>query len=485
MTIVGRKNELHILEKFYQQSDPAFIALYGRRRVGKTYLIEEYFKDKGLFIEIIGSKKASKQEQLRNFHREYITFFQDLAQIQPSDWGDAFYQLHNAIKEIESTQKIIFFLDELPWLAAPRSGFLQALEYSWNKYFSKRKNLILIICGSAASWMIKKIIQNKAGLYGRLSCTLSLPPFSLEEGQQFLLSKNVQLEKHQIVELFMITGGIAAYLGHVTPGKSVMQLVNELCFKPSAPLFLEFNNLFQSLFDHPDKHISIVNVLAKNRRGLSHQNLLKAVKLTPGGHTTDIINELIACGFIAVIPMFGKLDKESKYRLIDEYSLFYLCWVAKEYQSIIRGSDPEYWYKIFSSAAWLSWSGLAFENICFKHSLKIKKALGIASVKTSESYWHYVTASNSKELTQQGAEIDLVIDRADHCINLCEIKFSRTLFTIDKAYAQTLIRKREIFREQTKTKKSIFITFITPYGVANNSYYQELVHSQLTLDDLF
>jgi len=481
--IIGRQAEQAVLNKLYKQSNAVFLALYGRRRVGKTYLIDEFFRDKGIFFELTGSKKASKKEQLRNFFHEFLTLFpQNQTKAAPEDWGEAFHYLHQAIETIDQQQKIIIFLDELPWLAAPRSGFLGALEYIWNRHFSRRKNLILIVCGSAASWMIKKVINNKAGLYGRLTLSLPLYPFNLREMEQFLKAKHVELDRKQIVELFMVTGGIGAYLNHIVPGQSVAQNINQLCFRPSAPLFLEFNNLFQSLFSHSEKHLSIIKALAMKRRGLTQKALLKAANLPASGRTTEVLDELSTCGFIAALPTFGKVLKERKFRLVDEYSYFYLSWIQPVYLAILRGSNTEYWQQIFTSSSWLSWAGYAFENTCLKHIIKIKQALGIAAVNTTAAYWQYIPKKNSEET---GAEIDLIIDRADGCINLCEIKFCNAEFKIDKAYAKNLLNKKEVFREKTGTKKSLFTTLITPFGTIENSHYQSTVQNQITLDDLF
>ncbi len=483
MDIIGRHAEINLLKRLSNFGKAVFIALYGRRRVGKTFLTRRIFRNQGLFFEITGSKKASKQHQLANFHRVFTSVFDDtLYGKPPSDWDDAFDRLQIATARIEQQQKVIIFLDELPWLASPRSGFMPALEYTWNRHFSERANVILIVCGSAAAWMIKHVVQNKAGLYGRITQSIPLYPFLLNESEQLLKARGVELDRRQIVELFMVTGGVGAYLDHIMPGKSSMQTINELCFQAHGALFLEFNNLFRALFNHSDKHIRIVKALAKQRRGLTQAEIQQLTKLPQSGHTSIVLQELMSCGFIMALQQFGQKKKSRKFILIDEYTNFYCSWIEKNRDAILSGSDPELWNKIYQSPSWLSWSGFSFETICLKHIYAIKKALGISSVKTQESHWQYKASADE---AIAGAEIDLIIDRADNCIHLCEIKFSRNPFHIDKDYAQQLEYKRSLFREKTGSKKTLFITLITPHGAVENQYYSTVIQSQLTLDDLF
>lgn len=483
MKIIGRQREIMILDSLYQSNKAEFIAIYGRRRVGKTFLISQYFKNKGIYFEITGSKTASVSEQIENFHREFCALFgTDRYATVPVDWSEALHRLSETINQLDSSHKIIIFFDELPWLATPRSRFMPALEYLWNRHLSRNPNVKLIICGSAAAWMIKNVINNKGGLYGRLSRSIPLSPFSLSEVEKYFRSKEINLDRKQIVELYMVTGGIGKYLSYVRKGLSSTQIINELCFSPSAPLMLEFTKLFQSLFENSDKHINIIKSLASKRYGMKQEDLLKSVGLPQSGRSSTVLNELEECGFILAIPMFGKQVKGRVYRLIDEYSLFYLKWIEPKRSSILLASDPDYWLKIQSSPAWHNWAGYAFENIYLKHSLKVKQALGLAAVSTVETHWMQKSSEGSNA---PGAEIDLVIDRADGCINLCEIKFCKNEFVIDKKYADSLEQKARVFQEQTQTRKTLFTTLITPYSTVENNHYRRVVHSQLTLDALF
>lgn len=480
--IFGRKEEQAILERLYQSKRAEFLAIYGRRRIGKTFLIYEFFKKKGLYFEITGIKKASKKEQLRRFYKNLITLFPE-AGFQPAlEWSDAFDQLKTVIQLQNPCQKIIFFLDELPWLASPKSGFLQALDYAWNHDFSRNPNIVLIICGSAASWIINKIVKDKGGLHGRLSARIRLEPFTLAEMEQFLAGEGVHLKRKQLIELYMAVGGVAKYLINILAGKSSMQIINDLCFSPQGFLFSEFIDLYESLFDESEKHIAIVRALAQRRKGIFLEELLKDANLTQGGRVTEALEELEESGFIIRMPAFGKQAKDRKIRLIDEYTFFYLTWIEKMKPTILRSSNSNLWTKLCKTPAYHEWSGHVFENICLKHIDKIKHALGISGVSTEESHWFY---SNSKKQQERRTEIDLLIDRSDDCINLCEIKFCNSEFIIDRDYAEQLERKKAIFQRVTRTKKTLFLTLITPFGVVKNDHYIGLIDQQLTMDDLF
>jgi AAA+ ATPase superfamily predicted ATPase len=472
--LIGREPEIRLLDALYNSSTAEFLAVYGRRRVGKTFLINQYFREKGIYFEMTGSKNASMKEQLKNFSQEFKALFPSQEIFTPKTWGDAFFQLKKAIDNIVTQQKIIIFIDELPWLASPRSGFLPALEYIWNRHFSRKNNLLLIVCGSAASWMLNKIVNNNEGLYGRLSASLPLYPYNLKTTAEYLASKHIQLTERQITELYMCLGGVPKYLSFIQSGMSCAQTINELFFTPHGQLFLEFPKLFSSLFDDSKKHFAIVKALSKNRYGKYQQDLLRAAELPQSGKTSTILEELEASGFIASIPLFGKEIQHRKWQLIDEYCYFYLNWVEGRRAAILNGSDQHYWESVFNSSAWKAWAGFAFETLALKHVTQIKQRLGISGINTTESHW-----------ANQDAQIDLIIDRADNCINLVEIKFTHDIFILTREQADKLRNKKEAFRSATKTKKALFTTLLTPYGTKKNEFYRDVIQNELVLEDLF
>jgi len=478
--IFARKRELDILSKIYSSNQSEFLAIYGRRRIGKTFLIRNFFKEKGRYFELTGIKNGSLKYQLQSFKIEFSRAFETSSATEISNWFEAFNELRIAIEKITSKERIILFFDELPWLATPRGGFLQALDHFWNRYMSDDPRVILIVCGSAASWMIKNVIRNKGGLHGRLTHQMRLLPFDLGETERFLLARGIELDRKQLIDLYMAIGGVAKYLTMIEKGRSSLQIVSGLCF--NGPLFREFDELYSSLFEHHTRHINVVKALAAHPSGLTKTGLSEATGLTSGGGMNTILDELEASGFISPVSSFGKKKKEIRYRLIDEYSFFYLRWISQSKSLDLSGVDEGYWLKVANTPAARVWSGHAFEDLCMKHIQKIKMALGIAGVSTSESEWVYRA---DKTTGGRGVQIDLLIDRADNCINLCEIKYANDEFVIDKEYAKELRAKKSIFIEKTKSKKSVFLTFISTFGVKRNMDAGGFVDVELTIDDLF
>lgn len=482
--IIGRGRELEILRETLESSQAEFIALYGRRRVGKTFLISEFFRDKGLYFELTGIKGANKALQLKNFVIEYADCFQKQLKGQaPKDWVDAFNLLRHELERSQASRIILFF-DELPWLASHRSGFLSALDYLWNRYLSRDSRIILIVCGSAASWIIKKVINNRAGLYGRLTRQIRLLPYTLYETEQYLLSRGIELDRKQVAELYMALGGVPKYLSEVPPGQSAAQIIQKVFFDVRGFLSSEFWRLYESLFDRAHKHVAVVKLLARHRLGLSKNDIINALpEISSGGGFTDLLNELEESGFILFIPQFGRKKKDGRYLLADEYSLFFLTWVEPLMGPGIRPVSAQYWLRQHESPSYRSWAGYSFESLCLKHVDKIIQVLGLIVVATAYSGWRFIPKKGKRG--EEGAQIDLVIGRTDRCINLCEIKFSGNEYVVTKEYAAKLQSKKNIFRNITKTKATLFTTLITSCKAKRNSHFLSSVDNQLTLDDLF
>ncbi len=473
--LYGRKNEQRELDRLYRSQQAEFLAIYGRRRVGKTHLIHQYFHDKGIYFEVTGIHKAALSLQLENFATVFSdVFFRGQKKISINHWFEAFTLLRKHIETLPVNNKIILFFDELPWFSTPKSNFLSALEHCWNRYLSRMNNVLLIVCGSAAAWMIDNVINNRGGLHGRISKEMRLLPFTLAETEDFLKARHVVLPRKDIVEIYMAMGGVAKYLMQIEPGQSANQIINNICFSRNGYLFKEFEKLYSSLFDNYHNHIEIVKQLAKKNSGLSRTILLKRAGLSSGGTSSKILKELEAAELIMKVPEYGEKNSTWVYRLSDEYSLFYLHWIESAPDPSLQGVEEDYWIKKRNNRRWSTWSGYIFEALCLKHVDKIKKALGIGGVSTTSFTWN-----------NERAQIDLVIERADNCINLCEIKFVNNEFLIDKKYATILNQKKEIFQAITMTKKALFTTLISPYGVKENQYYKAAVQNQLTLDDLF
>jgi uncharacterized protein len=470
--MIGRKEEIEILDSLKQPSESAFVAVYGRRRVGKTYLIRYVFKDTFTF-QLTGIGNVEVLQQLANFRGSFVRDFPEFEDLPVAkDWFEAFRQLIAALEANSAPQKILF-LDELPWLDNTKSYFIAALEHFWNSWASARRDIVLIVCGSSASWMINNLINNKGGLHNRVTHQLKIDPFTLGECEAYFKSKSATYTRYQIVQLYMALGGIPFYLNAVNTGKSVAQNINDMGFTPKGFLRKEFNNLYASLFKNANKHLNIIEALSQKMKGLDREELLKLAKLPNNGNTSKILIELEESNFITKYNAFGNNGRHFIYQLTDFYSLFFIRFIKNS-----NVKDKNFWINSLDSPEIRAWSGYAFEQICFAHLDEIKIALGISGVQTSSSAWIGSNGTNK-------AQIDLVIDRRDHVINLCEAKFSINLFTIDKKYAEELRTKIGVFKDVTQTQKSVFLTLITTMGLTPNDYAQSLVQNSITMDVLF
>ncbi len=468
-TIIGRKQEQAELKRCFESTSSEFMALYGRRRVGKTFLVRQYFDTKFAFT-FTGMANANMKSQLQNFHIS----MRDAGYIDavvPANWLEAFQQLKMHIEKLTDTKKVIF-LDELPWIDTPKSNFLSALEHFWNSWAAHRTDILLVVCGSSTSWMLDKLINNKGGLYNRITVRMKMQPFTLLECKWYLKELSIVWENYSIAECYMIMGGIPYYWSLLKKGTSLAQNIDRLFFATSGTLNDEFTNLYAALFNSSDKYIELVKVISAKNKGITRNELLQSVNEKSGGGVSKMLDDLENSDFIRSYLPFDKKTKDKVFQLVDFYSLFYF----KFANELKTGSDS-FWSTAIDSPVHRAWSGYAFELLCLTHLPQLKFSLGISGVRTNAFSW---LSKNAENRTQ----IDLLIDRNDAVINLCEMKFSISEFSIDKKYAETLRNRIGIFRSETKTKKSVFLTMITTYGIAKNEY-SELVQNELTLDDLF
>jgi AAA+ ATPase superfamily predicted ATPase len=472
--LIGRKEELEILNDALVSNEAEMIAVIGRRRVGKTFLIKTAYQAQMTF-EVTGIQNASKQEQLQNFMIQLTKFSNSDFPIQmPKNWLAAFHLLSNYLETLDFSEKKVIFLDELPWLATHKSGFLNGLSWFWNSW-AVNKNIIVVVCGSAASWMIRRVVNNRGGLYNRITKRIYLLPFNLRETEVYLQSRNVQLDRYQITQLYMSLGGIPHHLKEVKSGKTATQNINQICFSPNGLLKDEFLRLYPSLFAHADNHIAIIKALASKPQGLDRNEIVRLSKVPTGGSITRTLEELEHSGFISAYRPYKKQKNNKIYRLTDEYSLFHLKFIEG-----IQYEGKDTWNHLSQTQSYKSWSGYAFESICLKHIPQIKKALGISGIYSVSSAFYQKGIAQEK-----GTQIDLLIDRKDKAINLVEIKFYSEPYTITKAYAENLRNKQQVFRTATKTSKQLFTTFISTFGLNSNQYSLGLIAQSLTLDDLF
>jgi hypothetical protein len=467
--IIGRTEEIRHLTDYLASDKAEFVVVLGRRRVGKTFLIKQYFNEKFTFY-LSGAENAGRTEQLFNFTTALNRC--GSADYPPVDtWQKAFVQLEDYLQSVKIKGKKVIFIDELPWLDNQKSGFLSAFEYFWNTYASSKKDIFLVVCGSATSWIMNKIIKNRGGLHNRVTRQILLQPFTLRETELFLKSKKIVMPRLQIAECYMIVGGIPYYLEQLEKQYSLEQNIDNLFFKKTGVLRDEYSKIYSSLFKSPEKYMQIIEVLAKKRKGLLREEIVKLSQIADGGGLTGILGDLELCGFISVNDNFSTIKKNKLYQLTDFYSLFYLHFVKGR-----RATNSAYWSSLIDNGRHRAWVGYSFELLCQTHIVQIKRALSIGGVVSYISGWRSREAEN-------GAQIDLIIDRNDNVINLCEMKYSIGMFEIDKAYDRILREKVEAFRKESKTRKALHLTMVTTYGVKMNMY-SSVFTSQVIMDDL-
>lgn len=477
--MVGRKKEIQELNDLYSSGNAEFVAIYGRRRVGKTYLVDQTFEGRITFrhtgLSPIENRKTDDgllSSQLRSFHESMLR--QGLeADHCPKDWIEAFFMLSMALQKIDDGSRQLIFLDELPWMDTPRSFFITALENFWNGWACHRPNFMLIVCGSANSWIMNKLVNNHGGLYGRLTYQIKLSPFTLGECEEYFKSRNIDLTRYDIVQSYMILGGIPYYMGYMKRQLSLAQNIDNMFFIKGAQLRDEYNRLFSSVFDNPDRVKEVVAFLSRRNAGYTRDEIAAYLEISNGGTLSVILSALVASDFVIKYVPFGLSKRKVHYKLVDQFCLFYLKFVEGQ-DSLSEG----FWLQNLSSQNIVTWRGLAFENVCFNHISQIKNALGISGVKTTQSAW------SKREDDEEGAQIDLLISRADNIVNLCEIKFYNDLFTVDGDYYRVMMRRQSLLEPYLKRGMGIHNTLITTFGLFRNKY-SGVFTNVVTLDELF
>ncbi|MCD8388167.1 MAG: AAA family ATPase [Bacteroidales bacterium] len=471
--MIGRKEEYRALRELFESPESQFVAVYGRRRVGKTYLIREAF-DYRFDFQHTGIYGASRSEQLQEFRESLISAGLEKCPV-PKTWNEAFHILSRFIesKPKDGNKKVIF-IDELPWMDTTRSNFVRALDHFWNGWATTRKDIILIICGSATSWIINNVIMNYGGLHNRLTKQIFLEPFNLKECKAYCEANDLGYSMAQILEAYMALGGIPYYWSFMKRGNSVAQNFDNIFFSERGALSHEFDALYKSLFKKPKKHIAIIHALATKKKGLERGEILKATKLSDNEAFSTALKELEQCGFIRKYTALGKKTKEAVYQLMDNYTLFYFDFISQN-----ENGNPNFWTSNIASSLHSGWAGRAFERVCLQHVPQIKRALGFSAVICNAHSWQCHADGN-----HGGSQIDLVLDRNDDTINLCEIKYCNGEYLITKDEDLKIKNRKNALIAETGTKKGVLITMITTYGLVKNPYAHD-IHCQVTMEDLF
>ena len=480
--IIGRKKEISELKRLYASRTAEFVAIYGRRRVGKTFLVDEVLSGKITFRHA-GLSPVDEKGQANNLKKQLQHFYQSL-QLQgmrkshcPKNWLEAFFMLEMHLQQIDNGKRQVVFIDELPWMDTPKGNLISALESFWNGWATARpeKDIVLIVCGSATSWISKKLLKNKGGLRGRLTQRIKLAPFTLRECELFAQGANLAYGRKDVLELYMILGGIPYYWSFLKRGLSVAQNVDQLFFSENSQLRDEFEALYATLFKRPENYLKVIECLSDGRRsGMTREGILTASKLSDGGTFSTVLEELEECGFIRRFSSADTAESNALYQLIDNYTLFYYLCILKN-----AFSDEHYWLNTFTSPSHNTWKGHAFERVCLQHIPQIKAALGISGVQTNVCSW-FIRGTDQR----RGAQIDLVMQRADGFTDICEMKHAADTFSIDNDYAGDLQNKLNAYQEFSKDKRTLHLVMVTTNGVAHNVYYN-MVQNEITMDDLF
>ncbi len=468
--IIGREPQMALFRDAETSDKSEFIAVTGRRRVGKTFLINTYFKD-SICFHLTGVQNQPLKVQLQAFAQE-LSHRTNTFMPPPNNWMDAFGQLRRYVESLKTSKKKVVFLDELAWIDTPKSGFLQIFAHFWNTWAAWTNDIILVIAGSSTSWIVNKVYGDTGGLHNRVTKRIWLKPFQLAETEAFLKSKNSVLTRYEMVQIYMTMGGIPFYLDAIKEGESAAQTIQRLCFNEEGLLRNEFDQLYRAIFAHPEAHLRAIKALANHPYGLERKDLLKQAKMTNSGGATKVLDDLETTGYIQYVVPLGKNTNGGKYVLADFYSRFYL--------NFINNPKLSDWATQMNSPAYKTWCGITFEWLCFAHQKEIIAALGLSGIHTSVSYL------NIKDDTgKMTAQIDMLIERADNALNLCELKFANDTYAIDKTEAENIRKKMAALRGVLKPRQSVFPTMITTFGCEKNTHYLGLITQQLDINALF
>lgn len=472
-TLIGRHLELKELQSAIDSRRSEFVILYGRRRIGKTFLVRCFCQDNYSF-HFVGAHKKNNRTQLNNFREQLLRYSKRKRIPELKNWHEAFVQLEQYLEKCTAKRKVLFF-DEMPWMDTQKSDFVSELEYFWANWVQNRDDIVFIACGSATTWMKEKLEDNQGGLHNRITHRIYLRPFYLSECKQYLQANGFEWSDYQILQYYMVFGGVPYYMSLLQRNLSLVQNIDNLLFRRGGSLSDEFSELYNALFKRADRYIKIVQLLATKQEGFTKTDIINGTGYSGGG-LTKMLNNLERCDFVVSYAQFGNKTKQTLYRLCDFYTLFYFRFIRDN-----RSRDEQYWQHHFADRSVATWEGFTFEQVCMRHLPQLKQGLGIAGIATEASSWRYIAKADEGS---KGAQIDLVIARADQMIHLCEMKFAATVYSITKDYAERLNERRQLFMEQTGMTRGVVLTFVTPLGL-KEGMHTSTVHSSLTNVDLF
>lgn len=480
--LVGRTVERGVLDEALSSARAELVALYGRRRVGKTFLVREHVQPQvDVYFEVVGHRDAVIDVQLHHVGESLRRAF-GTERVDPRSWVEAFAALCDEV-EARPDQRIALFFDELPWLATRRSGLLSALDHAWNARLSRCPHLTVLVSGSAASWVVSNLIQARGGLHNRVTRQLPLKPFTFPEACELLRSRRCSMNQHQALALYMAIGGVPWYLEQVRPGQSAAQAIDALCFGAQSPLRGEFGRLFRALFADGEVHERVVRAIASRRSGMSRGELVEQLDLSSGGSLSRKLTDLEHAGFIARVTPYDRRRREAWYRIDDPFVYLHLRWIEQAPRGVFESASTHWWLEQVGTPAWYAWAGHQFEMVCMRHAAWVKRALGLEGVAARVGSWAWRPPRGSRDA--RGAQIDLLFDRVDGIVTLCELKHTDDVFSVSKAYARDLAHKVSVFEARSGTRKQVELALVTTHGLRRNIWSEDLVTHAISVTDLF
>lgn len=473
--IIGREEEMRALRRCMESDRSEFVIVYGRRRVGKTFLVDSFFEGKYDF-SYVGGHRLAKAKQLRGFAKALKKAAGLKLQPKFADWTDAFDALEEYLERLPEDRKKVVFIDEMPWIDTPQSEFVEALEQFWNGWGARRDDIVFVASGSASSWMMDKLVENPGGLHARITCNIYVRPFTLGETRKYLHSRGMRWDNYQILQLYMIIGGVPFYLSLLEPKESLVNNVDRLFFRRNGQLKTEFDELYSAIFNNADRYVEIVKLLFENKQGMTYDEVAKRSGID-GKRLTTVLRNLERCDFVMTYRQFGNKSRGTLYRLVDFYTLFFYKFVENH-----DGKDEQWWMHNSTTRGVEAWQGTSFELVCMTHLPQIKRALGISGISTSASSWRYVAPKDVPQ--EKGAQIDLVIDRSDHVVNVCEMKFAKGRFAVSQDYAEAVRGRIQLFRDKTGTTKATLCTFVTTFGTSDGMH-NGVIDNEVVAEELF
>jgi AAA+ ATPase superfamily predicted ATPase len=404
---IGRKVEIAQLTALIDLPRPSIAVIYGRRRVGKSELIRHVTQGKNV-LSFEGLEGQPKHKQIKNFLFQ-LSAQSNIREKNISDWPDALILLRTLTQD----GQWIIILDEFQWMANYQNELVSVIKMIWEKYLSQNPDLTLILCGSIASFMKSKVLKSSA-LYGRTDYELNLHELNLSEISEFFPGKG----SDEVIDTAMLVGGIPKYLELISEYPSLYDALEPLAFSQDGFFKTEYDRLFASHFGKKPIFMKIIQTLATNPYGLTTGKLAKEMQVASGGTLCHQLDDLESAGFLHSIIPFDKPEgsKLRKYILMDAYVRFY--------HSIIRGSMKEttppntQFHAIMSSPRYAAWAGMAFEFLCMRHHKEISRILGFHGIPYTAGPFF-----QRKTLDTPGVQIDLLFERSDKILVLCEMKY--------------------------------------------------------------